>query len=164
MLYSATKDKFTMPKPKLSEEERKIKKKEYHRNYRLTHPDKWRNAANKFYRQNKKQIIDARKRERHEHPEIIKRRNHARRVKQRIQIFTHYGMFCKCCGENHFEFLTVHHINGGGNKHRKQIGSGNLYWWIIKNNYPKEFQTLCQNCNLSKGAFGYCPHEKESKC
>ena len=32
--------------------------------------------------------------------------------------------------------------------------------WMIKNNFPKGFQVLCHNCNLAKGFYGKCPHEK----
>lgn len=30
--------------------------------------------------------------------------------------------------------------------------------WLKKNDYPKGFQILCHNCNMSKGFYGYCPH------
>jgi hypothetical protein len=29
---------------------------------------------------------------------------------------------------------------------------------LIKENFPKEYQILCFNCNLALGFFGYCPH------
>lgn len=32
--------------------------------------------------------------------------------------------------------------------------------WQRKNNYPKGFQVLCHNCNLAKGFYGKCPHQK----
>ena len=32
--------------------------------------------------------------------------------------------------------------------------------WIKKNNFPKGFQILCHNCNVAKGIYGECPHEK----
>lgn len=64
---------------------------------------------------------------------------------------------CQCCGEESLEFLTLDHIEGGGNNHRKIIGS-DIYYWITKNNYPEGFRTLCMNCNFSFGIRGYCPH------
>ena len=82
--------------------------------------------------------------------------------KQKGIILAHYGMFCSCCGETRREFLQIDHINGGGNKHRKENNiHGSMYRWLIKNNFPEGFRVLCANCNASKGAFGYCPHEKE---
>ena len=53
----------------------------------------------------------------------------------------------------------IDHINGKGTEHRKKIGF-NIYPWLVKNNFPEGFQTLC--CNCSKGHLGYCPHEKSS--
>ena len=32
--------------------------------------------------------------------------------------------------------------------------------WITKNNSPKGFQILCHNCNMAKGFYGKCPHQK----
>lgn len=54
-------------------------------------------------------------------------------AKKRSIILNHYGGVppkCACCGENHVEFLSVDHINGGGNKHRKEIGmpSGSAFY------------------------------------
>jgi hypothetical protein len=84
--------------------------------------------------------------------------------KSRLKILNHYGAFCRCCGESTYEFLTIDHINGGGNKHSKEIGKGtSLQRWIIKNNFPKEFQILCYNCNCAKGHHGICPHQLTQK-
>ena len=66
---------------------------------------------------------------------------------------------CSCCGESTYQFLSIDHIKGGGNKHRKAVKAQNLYWWIIKNNFPEGFQILCHNCNLAKGFYGRCPHD-----
>lgn len=67
---------------------------------------------------------------------------------------------CACCGENHFEFLAVDHINGSGTKHRKQIGgSSYFYSWLKREGFPKGYRVLCHNCNQALGIFGYCPHQ-----
>jgi len=78
---------------------------------------------------------------------------------------------CRCCGEkSHIGFLALDHIAG-----RKEMDSEPelvklgyssslvktaLLNWIIKNNFPKGFQILCHNCNMAKGFYGKCPHEK----
>jgi len=85
------------------------------------------------------------------------------RAKIRNQVFDHYGWTCFCCGENHPEFLTIDHINNDGATHRKEIGTNYIYNWLIKNNFPEGFQTLCMNCNFAKELYGVCPHEKEKK-
>lgn len=78
-------------------------------------------------------------------------------------VCNHYGNICVCCGENNIKFLTIDHINGGGNRHRKQINrTGNkFYEWLIKNDFPIGYQTLCYNCNCGKAHNGgICPHKE----
>lgn len=82
----------------------------------------------------------------------------------RHNVIYHYSngsMDCECCGEGHYEFLCIDHINGGGNKHRVEIGLGtqSFYSWLVRNNYPDGYRVLCTNCNSSLGFYGYCPHQ-----
>ncbi len=81
------------------------------------------------------------------------------------KVFSHYGEFCICCNENNRIFLTIDHMENNGHEHRKEIrGNGlghNFYLWLIRNNFPNEFQTLCRNCNWGKFRnYGVCPHEE----
>lgn len=82
----------------------------------------------------------------------------------RQRVLDHYGRFCACCGENTEEFLGIDHINGGGNKHRKELGEPRngsaFYKWIIDKGFPTEYQILCHNCNFAKGHYGECPHRR----
>jgi len=81
-------------------------------------------------------------------------RKYSRQMK--IQIFTHYCKgepLCVACGITDLDVLCIDHINGGGNKQRRQlnIGSGKMFYsWLIRNNYPEGYQVLCANCNLKK--------------
>lgn len=76
------------------------------------------------------------------------------RQKVRLKVFNHYtnnNIQCKNCGELDIDVLTIDHINGGGNKHYKEIGRGaTMYRWVIKNNYPNNLQILCMNCQRIK--------------
>ena len=82
----------------------------------------------------------------------------------KINVINHYGGKCKCCGETRIEFLTIDHIFGNGNKHRKKVGGGSVFYrWLIKNNLPVGYRVLCYNCNCAIGYFGYCPHGNISK-
>jgi hypothetical protein len=89
------------------------------------------------------------------------------RLRIKYLVFSHYSKGkpkCSCCGEAHFEFLTIDHVNGGGHAHRKSIKAGHqIYAWLRRNNFPKEFRVLCANCNMSHGLFGYCPHTTATK-
>ena len=81
------------------------------------------------------------------------------RRKARLQVLEKYGRICACCKESHIEFLAIDHIGGGGGKHRKELGGNvNFMYWLRKNNFPKGFRVLCNNCNQSLGHYGYCPH------
>lgn len=85
--------------------------------------------------------------------------NRQRRLKIRVLEYYCQGVpHCECCGVQEMEFLTLDHIHGKGNVHRREVGS-NLYKWAAANNFPDEiFRVLCMNCNLSWGHYGYCPH------
>lgn len=78
------------------------------------------------------------------------------------KVFEYYGLKCACkkCPypEPGIEFLNVDHINNDGSEHRKKIKNYDIYRWLIKENFPPGFQTLCWNCNLAKRVIGVCPH------
>jgi hypothetical protein len=86
-----------------------------------------------------------------------------RHIRLRAKVLGHYGgdpPRCACCGETTNEFLGMDHINGGGRQHLREIGTRNLYRWLPKAGFPDGFQVLCHNCNLSKGFYGMCPHQR----
>jgi hypothetical protein len=85
----------------------------------------------------------------------------------RLEVLKHYSGSppkCSCCGEPRIEFLAMDHENDDGGEHRREIkaaGSRTIYSWLKKHGYPTGFRVLCHNCNLARGFYGYCPHEKE---
>lgn len=81
------------------------------------------------------------------------------------ECFEHYGSSCSCCSETIFEFLTIEHIGGKGNVHRKNlfkhnVGGFHMYRWLKKNNYPSGYTILCMNCNWAQRLGSICPHKK----
>ncbi len=72
----------------------------------------------------------------------------------KIKILTHYGggkCACVQCGESRPACLSIDHIDGNGNRHRKILKrGGNFYYWLTTNNYPEGYQTLCMNCQFVK--------------
>ena len=83
-----------------------------------------------------------------------------RRTEQelRLKILAHYSnnsMACAHCGFKDIRALSIDHINGGGNQHRKTTpgckGTG-FYYWLRRNNYPEGYQVLCMNCQFIKRA------------
>lgn len=81
-----------------------------------------------------------------------------KRLEERLLVLDKYGRKCACCGEKEVKFLALDHINGGGNKHRREIGYKDMIKWAIKNKFPNIFQLLCHNCNMAKSLYGNCPH------
>lgn len=95
--------------------------------------------------------------------EAIKKRNAENRRRIRLEFISAYGGKCECCGENRFEFLSIEHNNGGGRKERKKISTERLLHTLKKEGWKRDgkYSLLCFNCNQAKGAYGYCPHERE---
>ena len=105
------------------------------------------------------------KRWRKANPELANERSRISRKKfeemTKRLVFEHYGKECVCCGEDEVMFLTMDHIDGGGEKHRKEIGR-KIYNWLYRNNFPEGFQVLCMNCNWGKYLNGgSCPHKQK---
>ncbi len=108
----------------------------------------------------------------YEDKEIKRKQAEVIRHERRKRILAHYGNKCVCCGEIERMFLSLDHINGGGNEHRRQIGnnpnnrcgssSTQFYKWVEKNGYPDILQILCHNCNMGKHLnSGVCPHKNQ---
>lgn len=91
-------------------------------------------------------------------------RRKAARELLRTEVLLAYGHRCACCAEAVREFLCVDHIRGGGCQHRKSLGAGGRFYnWLKRQGFPRdEFRLLCHNCNLARGFYGYCPHERHS--
>jgi len=139
------------------------KYKETTRLYNLEHKEENSERYKEYYLNNK-EVINERNREWYlENQEEILEKERERRSIRRHIIISHYSkgtMKCMCpdCNEDHYDFLTIDHVNNDGAKHREEIGVGgsNLYGWLIVNDFPEGFQVLCMNCNFSKGKHGYC--------
>lgn len=58
---------------------------------------------------------------------------------------------CVQCGETRLPALSINHINGGDGKHQKEINRDIIYW-LVENDFPLGFQTLCMNCKFVKRA------------
>jgi hypothetical protein len=105
----------------------------------------------KDYRINNAAIISERNKEYYqENKDKVGVRHRQGDLNVKIDVFNHYGG-CKCalCPEVNIKCLTIDHIIGGGNKHRRELGIGRgvaFYRWLKKNIYPLGYRVLCINC------------------
>jgi hypothetical protein len=127
--------------------------------YRNNHPEKVKKWKKDHYKNNKEKIL---------------KRMKEWYWKLWLDTIDHYGGKCSCCGESNPMFLTMDHINNDGYIWRRNIYKERGYnnkrgtrgvsttvhlIWIRKNNYPKDLQLLCFNCNCGKNRNkGVCPH------
>ena len=104
--------------------------------WRQTHKNE-RNQSNKIWYFNNKE---------HHNKMLYHTRETAR-----LKTMRRYSPDLKCakCGFSDTRALSFDHINGGGRKHRKEVG-GRIWYWLIKNNYPDGYQILCMNCQFIK--------------
>ena len=115
-----------------------------------------------------KDIITARYRANRQHVREVQNR---RRRAMKYEVLIHYSKDppeCACCGEWLLPFLSIDHIEGGGTKHRKNLGGkysvADLYRWLKDQGYPAGFRVLCYNCNIGRAHnLGICPHETMTK-
>lgn len=120
--------------------------------WRLKNKERIKEHNSKYYKQNKyKYRISQNK----------------RRGLAKVKVFNHYSkgiLKCACpggCNETYMEFLSIDHIAGGGNKHRRTIPKGDFYLWLVRHGLPEGYRVLCMNCNFALGHSGYCPHSKK---
>lgn len=141
--------------------ERREKARERQRAWRARNPERNRELGRAY--QARRRAADPEFRERAR--EKAAQYGPGRRQKLKAASIAAYGGFCACCGESELIFLTIDHIDGEGNTHRRELfggrGGGPFYRWLAKNGFPPGFQVLCFNCNLGKHINGgVCPHQQ----
>ena len=86
----------------------------------------YKERQRKWFLKNRQKSYEYQAKWRRKNREKLNKRNaeHARIYSKILRegVIKEYGKKCRCCGVIEIEFLTIDHINGGGNKHRKEIG------------------------------------------
>lgn len=123
-------------------EEHYLKNKERTSEWKQDNPERW-DELQKSYQESRNQKI------------------RAKRIENRERVFDHYGRSCQFCGSKNN--LTIDHINNNGKEHRAELNHRiRMYCWIVQNNFPEEFQTLCRTCNFQK--YVRIEREKREQC
>ncbi len=78
---------------------------------------------------------------------------HRYRQELRMLVLSHYGpserAICSRCGFTDVRALTLDHLDGNGNQHRRQIKKW-IYLWLKQQSFPAGYQVLCMNCQMIK--------------
>ena len=122
-----------------------------------------REKGRKTYAENGRKKLEQSKSWQRRNPGKVKESRRKTQWKLKNHIIGYYGGKCNCCGENEIRFLCIDHINNDGHKQREKGkytgGTAGFYYWIKKNDYPKDLQVLCYNCNMAKAFYKICPHK-----
>lgn len=132
-----------------------VSRRTYNRQYQQDHKEAIRQRKHQYWIENREQGLARNSKWRKEHPGEVKKAFHKWYLGSKIKVLLHYSkekLACVKCGESRIACLSIDHINGGGNKHRKseKIPGSKFYQWLIKNSFPEGFQTLCMNCQFIK--------------
>lgn len=129
---------------------------EISRKYRIEKADAIRMKRHDYYLRNK-EVITKKVGEYIKNNRVkVRAWNKVARDKLKDEVFTHYcngTIKCHHCNETDLGVLTLDHVDGGGNKHRKESGMKTGYnacCWLKKHGYPEGFQVLCWNCQFKK--------------
>ena len=138
-------------------EEEKAKRRQYYQthkeqcrvqrmHWRSENREKYNTRARAYYAENREK-------------RCAQNREYSRRRNQEIrkEVLTYYGngkIACVKCGFVDEKALSIDHINGGGNAHRRSLGGWvigvRFYRWLIQQGFPTGYQTLCMNCQFVK--------------
>lgn len=133
------------------------------REWQLANPDKVKVNKHNEYGRHKDKYAAASKEWKAANPDIVKAAGRIYVHKLKLDIIAGYGGRCECCGEHHWQFLTIDHIHGGGSEHRRRERARDFYIRLRREGYPRgEYRLLCISCNFSYGMYGHCPHNEES--
>jgi len=127
--------------------------------YRAANPEKVRAIEAAYRAAHREELSAARMAWRAANPERDAATHADWVARLRAPVFEHYGWVCACCGST--EDLSIDHVRGGGRRHRLELfgrtgESNGMYRWLIAQNFPDGFQTLCLPCNSSKADGEHC--------
>lgn len=128
-----------------------LKGREISRKYYQAHRDEVLARSRKYQKEHKEQHNLGNKEWARSHKEATKARGEKYRLDRKIKVLTHYGngrLACIKCGISDIRVLSLDHIMGNGYEERKL--HPNAYPYVLRNNFPLGYQTLCMNCQMIK--------------
>jgi hypothetical protein len=86
-------------------------------------------------------------------PSYIREKTNSSYAKLRQKVIAGYGGKCVVCGFSDWRALQIDHVHGGGCKELREVWKGSVrgfLYWLVKQNFPPEYQCLCANHNQIK--------------
>jgi hypothetical protein len=78
-----------------------------------------------------------------------------------LDVITHYGTACVCCGKVGLECLSLHHVNRDGAEERRRDGGNRANFRRIRDQeFPPDYEVLCGSCHDAISYYGFCPHKQ----
>lgn len=128
--------------------------------WRLRHPKEFKEQARQYCLKHRIKLNEYRNNwQKTERGKILRYNNHLRNNKKlRVEVITKLGG--KCANpynidhsafeqeQDYIHCLQVDHINGGGQKERKETSLHKIYHKILE--HSEDYQLLCANCNWLK--------------
>lgn len=131
------------------------KMREYQRAYYLKHKDKQMQRQREYRAKLSPEVRRARSRRAYICWGKVYAQEYGRKMKsEALLVYGRGKLGCVVCGESRLACLSIDHIDGGGNKHRRSIGENRVglsfYKWLKDEGFPNGYQTLCMNCQFVK--------------
>lgn len=74
--------------------------------------------------------------------------NRERRWLLKAEGIAKYGGCCRSCGEKDIELLEFHHIDGGGDIHRRAQRTTDSVAILYREGWPAGIEVLCKPCHI----------------
>lgn len=113
-------------------------------------------ARKEYYHAHKEQCLAGNRRYNKKNREKVAAYYRRHNLEVKRQVLSHYCKgtpACTICGFDDVKALSIDHIGGGGNEHRRTINGKSgvaFYVWLRKHNYPEGYQVLCMNHQFIK--------------
>ena len=128
----------------------------YQKQYRQDHKEELKAKKRLWYSQNRESNRIKAKLYREAHLEEDREKGRAYKLRLKIKVLSYYSggvPTCSICGETRLPCLSIDHINSGGTQHLQNLGIKGgtaFYRWLVNQDFPEGFQTLCMNCQFMK--------------
>ena len=160
-----------------SQDLKKQKQREYHRQWAAKNRERCNAAQARFRERHGERLIVERQEkwkaqwaamtpeQKDEFRRVQAQKTRARYYRDRDAAYAAYGgRRCNCCGETQPMFLSIDHVHNNRRQMEEQGLHGKdaqtFYRYLRRTGYPSGFQVLCMNCQVGKHKNkGVCPHQ-----